>query len=133
MPRCAGTWPGSGRTGRPAPTSSVSPPPSSTARSWHDLGGMNWTLENYDRLAEALGEHVVLVGTSLAISLVIALPLGIWTARRPGLDVAAISVTGLRDTIPALALFALLVPAMQRRMSPAVTPVVPPPQLVLVP
>ena len=85
---------------------------------------MNWTLENYDRLAEALGEHIVLVGTALAISLVIALPLGIWTARRPGLYVAAMSVTGVLYTIPALALFAFLIPFMGLGKPPAITPLV---------
>jgi osmoprotectant transport system permease protein len=85
---------------------------------------MSWTLENYDRLAEALGEHIVLVGTALAISLVIALPLGIWTARRPGLYVATMSVTGVLYTIPALALFAFLIPVMGLGKAPAITALV---------
>ena len=85
---------------------------------------MNWALENYDRLAVALGEHVVLVGTALAISLVIALPLGIWTARRPALYVAAMTVTGVLYTIPALALFALLLPFMGLGKAPAITALV---------
>ena len=85
---------------------------------------MSWTLENYDRLAEALGEHIVLVGTALAISLVIALPLGIWTARRPGLYVATMSVTGVLYTIPALALFAFLIPVMGLGKKPAITALV---------
>ena len=41
---------------------------------------MNWTLDNYDRLLVALGEHIMLVGIALAISLAIAFPLGIWSA-----------------------------------------------------
>src|SRR3954469_15451328 len=85
---------------------------------------MSWTLENYDRLAEALGEHIVLVGTALTISLVIALPLGIWTARRPGLYVAAMSVTGVLYTIPALALFGFLTPFMGLVKPPAITALV---------
>ena len=85
---------------------------------------MSWTLENWDRLLEALGEHVELVGTALAISLVIALPIGIWTARRPGLYVAAMSVTGVLYTIPALALFAFLIPFMGLGKPPAITALV---------
>ncbi len=85
---------------------------------------MNWALENYDRLAVALGEHVVLVGTALAISLVIALPLGIWTARRPALYVAVMTATGVLYTIPALALFALLIPFMGLGKAPAITALV---------
>jgi osmoprotectant transport system permease protein len=85
---------------------------------------MSWALENYDRLAIALGEHVVLVGTALVLSLVIAFPLGIWTARRPALYVAAMTVTGVLYTIPALALFALLIPFMGLGKVPAITALV---------
>jgi osmoprotectant transport system permease protein len=85
---------------------------------------MTWAIENYDLLAIALGEHIVLVATALAISLVIAFPLGIWTARRPALYVAAMTVTGVLYTIPALALFALLIPFMGLGKAPAITALV---------
>ena len=85
---------------------------------------MSWTLENWDRLLEALGEHVVLVGTALAISLAIALPLGILTARRPVFYVATMGVTGVLYTVPALALFALLIPSMGLGLAPAITALV---------
>jgi osmoprotectant transport system permease protein len=85
---------------------------------------MSWALENYDLLAIALGEHIVLVATALILSLVIAFPLGIWTARRPALYVAAMTVTGVLYTIPALALFALLLPFMGLGKAPAITALV---------
>jgi len=85
---------------------------------------MSWTLENYDVLAVALGEHVLMVGTALALSLLIALPLGILTARRPAFYIAAMSVTGILYTIPALALFALLIPTMGLGLAPAITALV---------
>jgi osmoprotectant transport system permease protein len=85
---------------------------------------VTWAIENYDLLAVALGEHIVLVATALAISLVIAFPLGIWTARRPALYVAAMTVTGVLYTIPALALFALLIPFMGLGKAPAITALV---------
>jgi osmoprotectant transport system permease protein len=85
---------------------------------------MSWALENYDVLAVALGEHVMMVATALAISLVIAFPLGIWTARRPPLYVATMAVTGVLYTIPALALFALLIPLMGLGKAPAITALV---------
>jgi len=54
--------------------------------------------------------HLELVGISLGLAILIGLPLGIW-ASRPGFGGAAIlSITGLIQTIPSLALFALLVP-----------------------
>src|SRR5260370_39161987 len=82
---------------------------------------MSWAIENYDQLAVALGEHIVLVATALAISLVISFPLGIWTARLPALYVAAMTATGILYTIPALALFALLIPFMGLAKAPAIT------------
>src|SRR5260370_4441250 len=85
---------------------------------------MSWAIENYEQLAVALGEHIGLVATALAISLVIAFPLGIWTARRPPLYVAAMTVTGVLYTIPALALFALLIPFMGLGKAPAITALV---------
>jgi osmoprotectant transport system permease protein len=85
---------------------------------------MSWAIENYDRLAIALGEHIVLVAMALVISLVIAFPLGIWTARRPALYVAAMTMTGVLYTIPALALFALLIPFMGLGKAPAITALV---------
>ena len=85
---------------------------------------MSWTLNNYDRLWTALLEHVWLVGLSLAISLAIALPLGIVSARRPRLYAAVIAVTGVLYTVPALALFAILIPFMGLGTRPAVTTLV---------
>ncbi len=85
---------------------------------------MTWTLENYDRLLAALGEHVVLVGIALLISLAIAFPLGIWSARRPMLYLGVLTVAGVLYTIPALALFALLIPLMGLGTTPAITALV---------
>ena len=85
---------------------------------------MSWTIENYDVVAVALGEHVLMVGTALALSLLIALPLGILTARRPAFYIATMSVTGVLYTIPALALFALLIPTMGLGIAPAITALV---------
>jgi len=85
---------------------------------------VKWTLENYDRLGAALGEHIVLVGTALVLSLAIAFPLGIWSARRRGVYVIVMGVTGMLYTVPALALFALLIPFMGLGTAPAITALV---------
>jgi osmoprotectant transport system permease protein len=85
---------------------------------------VNWVLENPDTLREAFVQHVVLVGQALAISLAIALPLGIWSARRPRLYAAVLAVTGALYTVPALALFALLIPLMGLGHGPALTAIV---------
>lgn len=85
---------------------------------------MSWTLENYDRLLTALVEHIGMVAAALAISLVIALPLGIWSARRPRVYAVAVALTGILYTVPALALFALLIPFMGLGAGPAIVALV---------
>ena len=85
---------------------------------------MTWTLQNYDILLEATLQHMLLVGEALAISLLISLPLGIVSARRPRLYGAVILGTGLLYTVPALALFALLVPVMGLGDGPALVAIV---------
>jgi osmoprotectant transport system permease protein len=85
---------------------------------------MSWTLENYDRLGVALAEHVLMVGIALGISLAIAFPLGIWAARRPMVYVAVMATTGILYTIPALALFALMIPFLGLGTKPAIVALV---------
>lgn len=85
---------------------------------------MSWTLENADRLAAAIVEHVGLVALALALALIISLPVGIGSARRPRLYAAIMAFTGILYTIPALALFALLIPIMGLGAKPAVTALV---------
>jgi osmoprotectant transport system permease protein len=71
---------------------------------------MKWLLNNWDQVLEALGQHIVIALTSLAIAFVISLVVGIWAARSEGVFRAAIAVTGILYTIPTLAFLALLIP-----------------------
>ena len=60
-------------------------------------------------VAQRFGEHVFLVGVSLAIALAIALPLGVLVARKPRAGAIALGVLSAIYTIPSLALLAILV------------------------
>ena len=88
------------------------------------MPGLAWTIANPDTLSEALVQHVVLVAEALAISLAIAVPLGIWAAGRPRLGTAVLTAAGLLYTVPELAVFALLVPVMGLGAGPALTAIV---------
>jgi osmoprotectant transport system permease protein len=57
-----------------------------------------------------LGEHVVLVLTSVVIAALIAIPAGVMAASRPGMRRAALAFAGAGQTIPSLALFGFLIP-----------------------
>lgn len=71
---------------------------------------MTWFAHNWDQVAIALYEHVVIALTALVIAAVVSLALGIWAARRPRVFAATLAVTGALYTVPTLAFLALLIP-----------------------
>lgn len=71
---------------------------------------MTWALRNWQTILIALGQHIALSLTALAIASVIALGLGILAARRARLHAAVLAATGFLYTIPTLAFLALLIP-----------------------
>jgi osmoprotectant transport system permease protein len=71
---------------------------------------VSWFLRNYDQVAVALGQHIVIALTALAIAFAIALPVGIVAARHERVHAFAIAVAGFLYTIPTLAFLALLIP-----------------------
>ena len=81
---------------------------------------MKWTPTHIPEILQALGEHLVLVVSSVSIAVAIALVLGIWGARRPSVYAVVMSVTGAIFVIPSLALFALLIPWLGLGAKPAI-------------
>jgi osmoprotectant transport system permease protein len=73
---------------------------------------MSWLLRNWDQVAVALWEHVVISVTSLAIAFAISLAVGIWAARHDRILRWALGVSGVLYTIPTLAFLALLIPVV---------------------
>jgi osmoprotectant transport system permease protein len=71
---------------------------------------VTWFLRNFDQVAVALGQHVMIALTALVIAFAIALPVGIIAARRARVYAFAITVAGFLYTIPTLAFLALLIP-----------------------
>jgi osmoprotectant transport system permease protein len=55
-------------------------------------------------------EHLRLVFLSLVASVIVGIPLGVLAARRPRLEAPVMTVTGLLQTVPSLALLAALIP-----------------------
>jgi osmoprotectant transport system permease protein len=64
------------------------------------------------RVLATTGEHLMLVVPSLALALLIGIPLGILAARRPTLGKFVLAVVGLLQTIPSLALLLFMIPVM---------------------
>lgn len=61
------------------------------------------------KIVRLLGQHLLLVGVSLLIAIVVGVPLGIVAARPGWLGGAILGTAGVIQTIPSLALLALLV------------------------
>ena len=62
------------------------------------------------KLAHWIGRHLELAGISLLLSIIIGLPLGIAASRGGALGHGILAIVGMIQTIPSLALLALLVP-----------------------
>jgi len=60
------------------------------------------------------GEHVALVFISLLASVAVGIPLGILAAKRPATEGLVLGATGVLQTIPSLALLAVLIPLTGR-------------------
>jgi osmoprotectant transport system permease protein len=71
------------------------------------------------RLLHRLGEHVALVSISLAAAILVAIPLGIIAARRPRLGPIILTMVGVIQTIPALALLVFMIPWLGIGAKPA--------------
>ena len=80
---------------------------------------MRWTGRNLDTIGAATLSHLELVAASLALALLVALPLGLLVARRPRLRAAVLGSASVLYSLPTLALFALLVPVLGLGFAPA--------------
>ncbi|MGJ9412578.1 ABC transporter permease [Aeromicrobium sp. CF4.19] len=75
---------------------------------------------NYDNLIELSIEHVQLVVISMALAIVIGLPLGVVAHRKRLLRTPILSATSFFLTLPSLALFALFIPLFGLGAPPAI-------------
>lgn len=59
-------------------------------------------------------QHGLLVFVSLALSIIVGVPLGVWAARMPRAGFWIVGTAGVLQTVPALALLAFLIAALDR-------------------
>jgi osmoprotectant transport system permease protein len=57
-------------------------------------------------------QHLVLVFASLAAAVVVGIPFGVWAARSTAAAQPILSIVGVIQTVPSLALFAFLIPVL---------------------
>ncbi|MGA8535117.1 MAG: ABC transporter permease subunit [Candidatus Tumulicola sp.] len=70
---------------------------------------MSYAFEHPATIAALTAAHVELVAAALVVALAIALPLGVYAARRPHVATWILGALGALYTIPSLALLAVLV------------------------
>lgn len=70
---------------------------------------MTYLFGHWTDVAAATGQHLLIAGTSLAIALLIALPLGVLASRVPASGLPIFAVLGTIYTIPSMALLGVLV------------------------
>jgi osmoprotectant transport system permease protein len=75
-------------------------------------------------LAVHMRDHVALSAVSLAIALLVGIPLGAWIARTPGIRQAGLATVGAARVIPSLAVLALMIPLVGVGFTPAVVALV---------
>ena len=73
---------------------------------------MKWFLNNWDQVLAAIGQHIVIAFSAIAIAFAMSLLIGVWAARHEKVFRAALTITGLLYTIPTLAFLALLIPVV---------------------
>lgn len=94
----------------------------------------NYDLTDPESIPNLIWGHIQLVGISMLISLLIAIPLGILVARYRQLYLPVITFTGLLYTIPGIALLGILItiPGLGLSFATAIIPLILYAQLVLV-
>ncbi|MFP8966827.1 ABC transporter permease [Pokkaliibacter sp. CJK22405] len=79
-----------------------------SADRFHDLSLLIEYRSNQEAFDNALGEHLTIVGLTLALTLVMGLALGIFSYRHPRFGRPCLNLLSILQTIPSIALFGLL-------------------------
>jgi osmoprotectant transport system permease protein len=79
-----------------------------------DASGWDFFTARFPELVHRTGEHLILTGLSTGLAIAAGIPLGIVASRRPGLRAAVIGLAGILQTIPSLAMLALLLAVLDK-------------------
>jgi osmoprotectant transport system permease protein len=75
------------------------------------MNALQYILQNHTEVLELTAEHLWLVGASIALAVLIGIPLGILITRWPVLSKPVLGGANIIQTVPSLALFGFLLPA----------------------
>ncbi|MGH2516703.1 MAG: ABC transporter permease [Ktedonobacterales bacterium] len=94
--------------------------------------GFNWDLSDPMSIPNLLFQHLIITGISLAIGLVIAIPIGVLAARYTKVYLPAVTTAGILYTLPSFAFMALLIPITGLNPPTIIIPLVLYTQVVLI-
>ncbi|MCA9074832.1 MAG: ABC transporter permease subunit [Planctomycetaceae bacterium] len=89
-------------------------------RSTFDIDAIAEVETRADRLLRFTREHLLLVGISVSLAILLAVPLGIVAAKRPRFGQVLLGIVGIVQTIPSLVLFVVLIPFLGVGPKPAI-------------
>jgi osmoprotectant transport system permease protein len=96
------------------------------------LSPFSYDLTDPESIPNLFLKHLTIVGITMLISLIIAIPVGILVTRYSRLYLPVVSISGFLYTIPSIAAFALLIPITGISPATAIIPLVLYNQLVLI-
>lgn len=85
---------------------------------------MDYFIANHDRIALATARHFEICALSVALALLIGIPLGIVAAKVRPLAFAILGTVSVIYTIPTLAMFGLMIPLLGLGFVPAIAAIV---------
>lgn len=88
------------------------------------IDALTWIANNFSNFMSAFNRHLLMCGISLAIGLMIALPVGILVARSRVGSFIAINIAGSLRSIPSLAILAAAMPLMGIGLLPSIVALV---------
>ncbi|MGI6169615.1 MAG: ABC transporter permease [Christensenellales bacterium] len=81
---------------------------------------IEYTLANWQQIVSRAGEHVYLAFTAVALACLVGIPIGLLINRNKRLANIVMSVANILQTVPSLAMFALLIPLVGIREKNAI-------------
>jgi osmoprotectant transport system permease protein len=88
----------------------------------HALVDWSWVGDHGDEIVARLREHAVLLGWSMLLALLVAIPLALVSVGRRRVYGSVLATTGILYTIPSLAAFSLLLPYTGQSRLTAIIP-----------
>lgn len=81
---------------------------------------IKYFLEKLPEVSTALLQHIEITGLAVSIAILIGVPIGILIIKNEKLSKVVLTIAGIFQTIPSLALFGLIIPIMGIGLKPAV-------------